>query len=101
MEVSEECKPAAIAGHNLITLGQEGTGKTTQITNIRSYLTRMSKNAAMTANTGIASCLLFGGQIIHSWAGIGDGRFSAQHIVSELHYNDAKNATEDMPGNVE
>ena len=26
-------------------------------------------------------------------AGIGDGRFSAQHIVSELHYNDDKKAT--------
>ena len=53
----------------------------------------MGKNVAITTTSGIASCLLFGGQTIHSWAGIGDGRFSAQHIVSELHYNNNKKVT--------
>ena len=51
-----ECKTAAIAGHNImIILGQLNN-------NIR-YLSRMSKNVAMTATTGIASCYL--GAFLH------------------------------------
>ena len=92
-KVIEECKTAAIAGHTIIMiiLGQADTGKTTLINNIRSDLSRMGINVAMTAITGIASCLLFGGQTIHSYI----GRFSAQHIVSELQYNDKKGYQKD------
>ena len=68
MEVSEECKTAAIAEHNMIALGQACTGKTTLINNNRSDLSRMGKNVAMSVTTDIASCLLFCGQTIHSWA---------------------------------
>ena len=63
MEVID-CKTAAIAGHNImIILGQAGTGKTTLNNNIRSDLSRMGKNVAMTATTGIASCYL--GAFLH------------------------------------
>ena len=60
---------------NAKQLQETGTGKTTLINNIRSYLSIVGKNVAMTATTGIASCLLIVGQTIHSWADIGKRAF--------------------------
>ena len=54
---------------------ETGTGETTLINNIRSDLSIMGKNVAMTATTGIASCLQIVGQTIHSWADIGKRAF--------------------------
>lgn len=64
-----------INGHNLLILGQSGTGKSYLINEIKDQLKKRGKSVAITGTTGVAS-LNIGGITIHSWSGIADGHFS-------------------------
>lgn len=73
----------AIKGHSVIILGQSGTGKSTLSKQIAKEISVKGRNVACTATTGIAS-LNIGGRTIHSWCGIGDGRYSNGELMSKL-----------------
>lgn len=77
----------ALEGHNLLVLGQSGTGKSFLIKEIKNELVKRNKTVKLTASTEIAS-LNIGGQTIHSWSGIADGRYSNDEIVDKLHKNE-------------
>ena len=70
-------------GHSLLILGQSGTGKSHLVKEIARGLLLDGKSVSVTATTGIAS-LNVGGQTVHSWSGIADGRFTDEEIVSRL-----------------
>lgn len=72
-----------IEGHNLLILGQSGTGKSYLITKIREKFKNSGKCIAVTGTTGVAS-LNIGGVTIHSWSGIGDGRFSNEKLHTKI-----------------
>jgi len=84
----------ALEGHKLLVLGQSGTGKSFLINTIEKELVKRNKSVKVTASTGIAS-LNIGGQTIHSWSGIADGRFSNDEIFDKLnkieHFQGYKN----------
>ena len=77
----------ALKGHNLLILGKSGTGKSFLIKEIEKGLAQQSINVKVTASTGIAS-LNIGGQTIHSWSGIADGRYSNDEIVDKVNKNE-------------
>ena len=70
-------------GHSLLILGQSGTGMSHLVQEIARGLLLDGKSVSVTATTGIAS-LNVGGQTVHSWSGIADGRFTDEEIVSRL-----------------
>jgi len=73
----------ALDGHNLLLLGQSGTGKSFVVREISKALQTEGKSVSITATTGVAS-LSIGGITIHSWSGIGDGRFSNIDLVRKI-----------------
>lgn len=73
-------------GHNLLILGQSGTGKTFLGKKIEENLP--GRRVALTATTGIAA-LNVGGTTLHSWSGIGDGRFSPEKLYKKLLYDES------------
>ncbi|KAJ8310830.1 hypothetical protein KUTeg_012695 [Tegillarca granosa] len=96
----------AIKGHSVIILGQSGTGKSTLSKQIAKEISVKGRNVACTATTGIAS-LNIGGRTIHSWCGIGDGRYSngcckynidevKQQGVAESHYTSPNHELSDF-----
>ncbi len=74
----------ALSGHNFLLLGQAGVGKTCLLKKIREELIHERKKVAMTATTGLASSLLIGGETIHRFCGIMDGRFSNDQVVERI-----------------
>lgn len=70
-------------GHSLLVLGQSGTGKSYLVKEIARALAHDRKTVSITATTGIAS-LNVGGQTVHSWSGIADGRFTNEDLVFRL-----------------
>jgi ATP-dependent DNA helicase PIF1 len=72
-----------INGHNLLILGQSGTGKSYLINEIKDQLKKRGKSVAITGTTGVAS-LNIGGITIHSWSGIADGHFSDEYLLQKL-----------------
>ena len=74
-------------GHNLLILGQSGTGKSFLTKRIALDLRKEGKHVAITATTGIAS-LSVGGNTIHRWAGIADGRDSDERLLEKLKCNE-------------
>ncbi|XP_070582262.1 uncharacterized protein [Ptychodera flava] len=70
-------------GHNVLILGQAGTGKTHLLTK----LAKLNNSCAMTATTGMAASLFPCGQTVHRFLGLMDGRYSdlelAQKIMNE------------------
>lgn len=143
MDVSSEIFEACISGHNVLVLGQAGTGKTALLQKIRMALLKRGRSVSCTATTGnlstkllwripkknhcnvissklfgwvewevqicinwrndwincnllpatlhpnffilgIAASLLPRGRTVHSWVGLGDGRYTAQQIISRL-----------------
>lgn len=71
-------------GHNLLILGQSGTGKTFLGKKIKENL--LGRRVTLTATTGIAA-LNVGGTTPHSWSGIGDVRFSPEKLYKKLLYD--------------
>jgi len=59
-------------GRNLFLTGCGGTGKSFVLKTIQSELSKMGKNYAVTASTGIAAYHI-GGVTLHAWAGIRTG----------------------------
>lgn len=78
----------AVSGHNMIILGQAGTGKTSLINNIFTKLTKIGRKVKMTATTGLASSLLPKGQTIHRLTGIQDGRFLNREVLERAAESD-------------
>ena len=72
-----------INGHNLLILGQSGTGKSYLINEIKDQLKKRGKSVAITGTIGVAS-LNIGGIAIHSWSGIADGHFSDEYLLQKL-----------------
>lgn len=90
------CLDTVIAGHNLLLVGQAGTGKTYTIQKCVNQLRSMGKNVALTCYTGIA-CLQYQGlhpMTLHKFAGLEDGRHNNEsllHLVkSDEHFCDTK-----------
>ena len=83
----------ALNGHNLLILGQSGTGKSYLVRELEKELKRKGKSVSVTGTTGVAS-LNISGTTIHSWSGIGDGRFSNRTLFEKLsndeHYDKYK-----------
>ncbi|CAC5408438.1 PIF1 [Mytilus coruscus] len=70
-------------GHNLLLLGQSGTGKSHLVCTIEQELKKGGKTVAVTGTTGVAS-LNIGGITVHSWSGIADGHFSNDKLLQKL-----------------
>ncbi|VDI08831.1 Hypothetical predicted protein [Mytilus galloprovincialis] len=80
----------ALEGHSMVVLGQSGTGKSYLIKEIaKSFKKNHEKSSGVqvTATTGIASVNV-GGKTIHSWSGIGDGRYSNEKLLHKLEKSD-------------
>jgi ATP-dependent DNA helicase PIF1 len=75
----------AVTGKSFFLTGAGGTGKSYVIRSIVDALNREGKDVALTAMTGCAALLLGkGAKTLHSWAGIGLGKESADIIVSKI-----------------
>ena len=75
----------ALTGKSFFLTGAGGTGKSYVIRSIVEALNKEGKDVALTAMTGCAALLLGrGAKTLHSWAGIGLGKESADIIVSKI-----------------
>ena len=75
----------ALTGKSFFLTGAGGTGKSYVIRSIVEALNKEGKDVALTAMTGCAALLLGkGSKTLHSWAGIGLGKESADIIVSKI-----------------
>ena len=90
------CLNIVSSGHNLLLLGQAGTGKTYTIKECVRHLRDNGKNVALTCYTGIA-CLqykLLNPMTLHKFAGLEDGRHQNDTLLNLLktdeRYSDTK-----------
>ncbi|KAJ3714017.1 PIF1-like helicase-domain-containing protein [Lentinula guzmanii] len=86
IELSEEQKQVletVKAGGNVFFTGPAGTGKSVLIREIIKVLRSQGKQVAVTASTGIAGVNIKG-STVHSWAGIGLGKESAEKLSSRI-----------------
>ena len=76
-------------GKNLFLTGAAGTGKSYTIQSIVSWASVVGKTVAVTAMTGCAALLLGIGtaRTLHSWAGVGLARESAQELAESVARN--------------
>lgn len=75
----------AVTGKSFFLTGAGGTGKSYVTRSIVNALNKEGKDVALTAMTGCAALLLGkGAKTLHSWAGIGLGKESADIIVSKI-----------------
>lgn len=65
----ELAKAAAMHGHNMLVLGQPGTGKTWLLLDVKKSLEGLQKKVIVTASTGIASANIHG-ITIHKFLGM-------------------------------
>ena len=83
MEASE-IKAAIRKNHNVLVLGQAGTGKTSLLKDIYKEQKSLGRNVQITASTGIAATVLPGAKTVHSFFGILDGRFTNEEMFQRL-----------------
>ena len=83
MEASE-IKAGVRKNHNVLVLGQAGTGKTSLLKDIYKEQKSLGRNVQITASTGIAATLLPGAKTVHSFFGILDGRFTNEEMFQRL-----------------
>ena len=77
------------SGHNLLILGQAGTGKSKTLLELKHLFEERRKCVSVTASTGMAAQQLgLGGTTLHRFSGIGDGRHPPDIIKSRLLHND-------------
>ena len=87
----------AVTGKSFFLTGAGGTGKSYVIRSIVDALHREGKDVALTAMTGCAALLLGkGAKTLHSWAGIGLGKESADIIVSKIKKSKSKKNWQSM-----
>ncbi|XP_045173548.2 uncharacterized protein LOC123535080 [Mercenaria mercenaria] len=79
----------ASAGHNLLILGQAGTGKSFVVRKIQEMLTKNSKTVKITCSTGIACCVYNDACTVNRFLGLHDGRYSADEI-NKIHAENSK-----------
>jgi ATP-dependent DNA helicase PIF1 len=82
-KMQKETCDAVLKGHNVLILGQGGTGKSFLLSIIKKELTKLGKSVSITSSTGVAS-LNVEGITIHAWSGIGDGHFSNEQLVTKI-----------------
>ena len=77
---------AMLAGKNVLMLGEGGTGKTELIKYFKRLFKARRKAIRLTASTGKAA-LLIGGKTLHSFAGIGLGKGTANDLIVKVKGN--------------
>ena len=70
--------------HESVFTGQAGTGKTTLLKRLSAEAKSSRRNVVIVTSTGIASLQYPHAQTLHSWCGLGDGRFSSHSIVNQI-----------------
>ena len=70
-------------GQSVFFTGSAGTGKSVLLREIISWCRSEGRSLGVTASTGIASVNI-GGMTLHSWAGIGLGKESAEHLAGKI-----------------
>jgi ATP-dependent DNA helicase PIF1 len=81
----QEALDLAVNGRNLFITGSGGVGKSFVLEQIVEQLEAKRKQVSVTASTGIAA-LAVGGTTLHSWAGVGQGKESAQELLKKLRF---------------
>ncbi len=72
-------------GQNIFLTGPAGSGKSTLVSAIVQWAQRVGKVCDVTAMTGCAALLLGNkAKTLHSWAGIGLGRGTAEQLATEI-----------------
>ena len=84
MEETEKIFSAVLERHNVLILGQAGTGKTTLIKKIYNIFKESEVKVKVLACTGIASTLLPDASTVHSFFGLLDGRFEEEELVERV-----------------
>lgn len=81
-----EAFDAIVAGESIFLTGPGGTGKSFLIGLLAEKIPEITgKNVAITAMTGCAALLIgHGAKTLHSWAGIGLGKGSAEHLATNI-----------------
>lgn len=70
-------------GKSVFFTGSAGTGKSVLLREIMTWCREEQREIAVTASTGIAAANI-GGMTLHSWAGIGEGKETAQSLVAKI-----------------
>ena len=80
----------ATSGHNVVILGQAGTGKSFVMKKIITSLKLDNKYVAVTGSTGMAASHYsqFKATTYHRWCGIRDGRYSNDELVEKIRNDD-------------
>ena len=84
MEETEKIFSAVLERHNVLILGQAGTGKTTLIKKIYNIFKESEVKVKVLACTGISSTLLSDASTVHSFFGLLDGRFEGEELVERV-----------------
>lgn len=91
MELSKEQQLAFnkyVQGNNIFITGPGGAGKSALIRMIYKHAYSQFKDIHVTAMTGCASILLnCKAKTLHSWAGIGLGNGTAEHMINKIRKN--------------
>jgi ATP-dependent DNA helicase PIF1 len=86
-----EAIDAVLAGQTIFLTGPGGTGKSFLLKVLYDEFNKTGKKMAVTAMTGCAALLLGPhAKTLHSWAGVGLGRDSADTIISAISKNGKK-----------
>ena len=89
MTVIDDIISGTLGGHNILILGQAGTGKSILISKLFGILKGKGKDVRVAATTGLAATRLPTGTTVHHLFGLLDGRFNKQQLVERVLSDDA------------